>query len=146
MTYPEVPVREAIERLTIPFQLDNTVEANQPVLDRYRHVWTPDLRVLDADGTELYRWNGYLPPAEFAPQLIAAVAHARLRRKEYDKAKALYEEVLRRFPTALVAAEAQYYAGVSAYRASHSANDLLHAWHDLEKSHPESEWTVKQNF
>ncbi|MBV8369273.1 MAG: hypothetical protein JO036_10175 [Candidatus Eremiobacteraeota bacterium] len=146
MTYPEVPVREAIERLTVPFQLDNTVEANQPVLDRYRHVWTPDLRVLDADGTELYRWNGYLPPAEFAPQLIAAVAHARLRRKEYDQAKALYEEILRRFPTALVAAEAQYYTGVSAYRASHSANDLLHAWHDLEKSHPESEWTVKQNF
>ncbi|MBV8298840.1 MAG: tetratricopeptide repeat protein, partial [Candidatus Eremiobacteraeota bacterium] len=114
MTYPEVPVREAIERLTIPFQLDNTVESNQPVLDRYRHVWTPDLRVLDADGTELYRWNGYLPPGEFVPQLIVAVAHARLRRKEYDRAKALYEEVLRRFPTALVAAEAQYYAGVSA--------------------------------
>jgi hypothetical protein len=146
VTYPEIPVREAIERLTVPFQLDNTVESNQPVLDRYRHVWTPDLRILDLDGTELYRWAGYLPPAEFAPQLIVAVAHGRLRRKEYDKAKALYEEVIRRFPTALVAAEAQYFAGVSAYRASHNANDLLHAWHDLEKSHPESEWTVKQNF
>ncbi len=146
MTYPEVPVREAIERLTVPFQIDNTVDANQPVLDRYRHVWTPDLRVLDADGTELYRWNGYLPPYEFAPQLIAAVAHARLRRKEFDKARALYEEVVRRFPTALIAAEAQYYAGVSAYRASHNASDLLHAWHDLEKGYPQSEWTVKQNF
>ena len=146
MSYPEVPVREAIERLTVPFQLDNTADANQPVLDRYRHVWTPDLRVLDVDGTELYRWGGYLPPAEFAPQLIAAVAHARLRRKEYDQAKALYEEVLRRFPTALVAAEARYFLGVSGYRATHNQSDLLHAWHDLEKSHPESEWTVKQNF
>ncbi len=146
MTYPEVPVREAIERLTVPFQIDNTVDANQPVLDRYRHTWTPDLRVLDVDGTELYRWNGYLPPAEFAPQLIAAVAHARLRRKEYDKAKALYEEVLLRFPTALVAAEAQYFVGVSAYRATHNQSDLLKAWHELEKSHPESEWTIKQNF
>ena len=146
MTYPEVPVREAIERLTVPIQIDNTVEANQLVLDRYRHVWTPDLRVLDVDGTELYRWNGYLPPFEFAAQLIAAVAHARLRRKEFDKARPLYEEVVRRFPTALVAAEAQYYAGVSAYRATHNASDLLHAWHDLEKGYPESEWTVKQNF
>ncbi len=146
MTYPEAPVREAIERLTVPFQIDNTVDANQPLLDRYRHVWTPDLRVLDVDGTELYRWNGYLPPYEFAAQLIAAVAHARLRRKEYDQAKLLYDEVLRRFPTSLVAAEAEYYTGVSAYRGSHNANDLLHAWHELEKSHPESEWTVKQNF
>jgi hypothetical protein len=146
VTYPEAPVREAIERLTAPYQLDNTVESNQPILDRYRHVWTPDLRILDVDGTELYRWNGYLPPAEYAPQLIAAVAHARLRRKEYGKAKALYQEVLRRFPTALIAAEAQYYVGVSAYRESHEAGDLLKAWHELEKSHPESEWTVKQNF
>ncbi len=146
MTYPEAPVREAIERLTVPFQIDNTADANLPVLDRYRHVWTPDLRVLDADGTELYRWNGYLPPYEFAPQLIAAVAHARLRRKEFDQAQALYEEVLRRFPTALVAAEAHYYVGVSAYRTTHNASDLLKAWHELEKSHPQSEWTVKQNF
>lgn len=146
MTYPEISVSEAIGRLTAPYQIDNTAEASQPLLDRYRHVWTPDLRVLDLDGTELYRWNGYLPPAEFAPQLLVAVAHARLRRKEYDAAKALYEEALRRFPTALVAAEAEYYVGVAAYRASHNSSDLLKAWHELEKSHPESEWTVKQNF
>jgi hypothetical protein len=146
VTYPEVSVSEAIGRLTAPYQLDNTVESNQPVLDRYRHVWTPDLRILDTDGTELYRWNGYLPPAEFTAQVLAAVAHGRLRRKEYDKAHALYEEALRRFPTALVAAEAEYYLGVSAYRASHASGDLLKAWHELEKNHPQSEWAVKQNF
>lgn len=146
MTYPETPVREAIERLTAPFQLDNTVDANQDLLTRFRHVWTPDLRILDVDGTELYRWSGYLPPYEFAPQLIAAVAHGRLRRKEYDQAATLYDEVLRRFPTALVAAESQYYVGVAKYRASHDSSDLLHGWHELEKMHPDSEWTVKQNF
>ena len=146
MTYPEAPVREAIERLTIPYQIDNTVDANQPVLDRYRHVWTPDVRVLDADGTELYRWNGYLPPFEFAPQLIAAVAHARLRLKQFDKAQPLYEEVGRRFPTSLVAPEALYYLGVSRYRQTHNPSDLTHAWHELEKTYPQSEWTVKQNF
>jgi tetratricopeptide (TPR) repeat protein len=146
VTYPEAPVREAIERLTAPYQIDNSVEANQPLLARLRHVWTPDLRILDRDGVELYRWNGYLPPAEFAPQLIAAVAHGWLRLKEYEKATALYEELLRRFPTALVAAEALYFAGVSAYRKSHEAGELLKAWHELEKSHPYSEWTVKQNF
>lgn len=146
MTYPETPVREAIDRLTIPTQIDNSVEANQPVLDRYRHVWTPDLRVLDTDGYELYRWNGYLPPYEFVAQLLVAVAHAYLRKKQFDKAQPLYEEALKRFPTALVAAEAEYFVGVSAYRASHNSSDLLKAWHELEKSHPESEWTVKQNF
>jgi hypothetical protein len=146
VTYPEAPVREAIERLTAPYHIDNSVETNQPLLRRLRHVWTPDLRIVDPEGVELYRWNGYLPPAEFAPQLIAAVAHGWLRLKEYEKAENLYEEVLRRFPTALVAAEAQYFVGVSAYRRSHEAGDLLKAWHEMEKSHPGSEWTVKQNF
>lgn len=146
MTYPETTVREAIERLTVPFQIDNSVDANQELLERYRHVWTPDLRILDVDGTELYRWNGYLPPYEYAPQLIAAVAHARLRRKEYARAKELYDEVLRRFPTSLVAPEAQYFQATSAYRASHESRDLLSGWHELEKNYPESEWTVKQNF
>jgi hypothetical protein len=89
VTYPDIIVREAIERLTAPYQIDNSVEANQPLLNRIHHVWTPDLRILDPDGAELYRWNGYLPPAEYTPQLIVAVAHARLRRKEYGKAKEL---------------------------------------------------------
>ena len=146
MTYPDISVQEAVARLTVPFQLDNTQEKNQPTLQKYRHVWTPDLRVLDDDGTELYRWNGYLPPAEYAPQLIAALAHARLRRKEYQRAAELYEEVLRRFPTSLVAAEAQYFLAVSRYRATEQPSDLTHEWHELEKSHPQSEWTVKQNF
>ena len=146
MTYPEAPVREAIERLTIPCQVDNSVDENQPLLDRMRHIWTPDLRVLDEDGYELYRWNGYLPPAEFAPQLLVAVAHAHLRKKHFDKAQPLYEETVKRFPTSLVAPEAQYFLGVTAYRASHNSSDLLKAWHELEKTHPETEWTIKQNF
>jgi hypothetical protein len=146
VTYPEAFVRETIERLTVPFQIDNSVEANQRLLQLLYHVWTPDLRIQDPDGAELYRWNGFLPPAEFAPQLIVAVAHARLRRKEYDEARELYEEVMVRFPTALSAPEAQYFIGVSSYRRSHEGGDLLKGWHELEKRFPGSEWTVKQNF
>ena len=146
VTYPEVSTQEAIARLTVPFQIDNTQDASQATLTKYRHVWTPDLRVLEGDGTELYRWNGYLPPSEFVPQLLVAVAHARLRRKEFDRAEPLYEEALRRFPTSLVAAEAQYFLAVTRYRKTEQPSDLTHEWHELEKSHPQSEWTVKQNF
>jgi tetratricopeptide (TPR) repeat protein len=146
VTYPETTVRDAVEALTVPYQLDNTDETKAEILERYRHVWTPDLRLLDADGTELYRWNGYLPPAEFTAQLIAGVGQARLRRKEFDAAAERYEEVVRRFPTARAAPEALYFLAVSKYRASGNASDLLHNWHELEKTYPASEWTVKQNF
>jgi len=139
-------VQAIVHTNCVPIQVDNSVAANQPIVDRFRHVWTPDLRVLDADGYELYRWNGYLPPAEFAAQLLAALGHARLRLKQYDRARAHYEDALRRFPTALAAPEASYFLAVTNYRKTEEANALLHGWHDLEKTYPTSEWTVKQNY
>ena len=145
VTYPETFVGEIVGR-TIPVQLDNTAEAAQTAVKRYHHVWTPDLRILTADGEELYRWNGYLPPAEFAAQLLAGLAHAKLRLRSFEEAIALYEETLRRFPTALVAAEAQYFLAVARYRKSDEASDLLKGWHRLEGHFPGSEWTVKQDF
>ena len=109
-------------------------------------MWTPDLRILEPDATELYRWNGYLPPEEFAAQLLVGVAHARLRRKEFPAAHALYEEALRRFPTAFVAPEAQYFRAVTDYRASGDSSDLLKGWHRLETRYPQTEWVAKQDF
>jgi len=139
-------VQAIVSEYCVPIQINNTLDENKPTVQRFRHVWTPDLRVLDGDGYELYRWNGYLPPAEFAAQLLAALAHARLRLREFDAAEMLYADVLRRFPTALVAPEAQYFSGVTGYRKSGEANALLHGWHELEKTYPDSEWAVKQNF
>ncbi|MBV8074544.1 MAG: thioredoxin [Candidatus Eremiobacteraeota bacterium] len=146
MTYPEPAVAELIDRLTIPFQIDNTVDANAGLLEKVRHVWTPDLRVLESDGNELYRWNGYLPPEEFAAQLLVAAGQARLRRKEFGPARELFEEALRRFPTAFVAPEAQYFVAVTRYRATGESSELLKGWHRLETRYPQTEWVAKQDF
>ena len=104
------------------------------------------LRILDESGYELYRWNGYLPPAEFAAQLLVALGLAYLRLRRFEAAEACYADALNRFPTALAAPEAAYFAAVTAYRKSGEGNALLHGWHDLEKVYPGSVWTVKQNF
>jgi hypothetical protein len=146
VTYPDTAVAEMIGRLTAPVQVDNTSDSSKQLLERYRHVWTPDLRVLDAAGEELYRWNGYLPPSEFAAQLLAAVAHARLRLREYETASSLYEEAVRRFPTSAVAPEAQYFLAVANYRKTGESHELLRGWHKLESTYPGSDWTVKQDF
>ncbi len=146
MTYPQPFVQEIIDRYCVPVQIDNSLESSKDLLTQFRHVWTPDLRILDADGAELYRWNGYLPPAEFAPRLLAGLAHARLRLRQFDRAALLFADALLRFPTAFAAPEAAYFRAVTAYRASGESKDLLHGWHELEKTYPSSEWTVKQNF
>lgn len=146
MTYPQTFVKSAIEEICVPVQVNNTLEESKPIVARFHHVWTPDLRVLNEDQDELYRWNGYLPPAEFAAQVLVAVAHARMRMRQFEQAESLFADVLRRFPTSFAAPEAQYFAGVTSYRKTGDAKGLLQGWHELEKRFPNSEWTEKQNF
>ncbi|MGH3924265.1 MAG: thioredoxin fold domain-containing protein, partial [Pseudonocardiaceae bacterium] len=55
-------------------QVNTQEKAGKPIVERYRQVWTPDIRVLDPDGFEYYHWSGYLPPFEFVPQLLVGEA------------------------------------------------------------------------
>jgi hypothetical protein len=146
VTYPQTFVQDIIHQYCTPIQINNSLDENKPVVEQFHHIWTPDLRILDASGYELYRWNGYLPPAEFAARLLAGLGHARLRLRQFDAAAALYADVLQRFPTSFAAPEAAYFAATTNYRKSGEGNDLLRGWHELEKTYPMTEWTVKQNF
>jgi Isochorismatase family len=91
-------------------------------------------------------WNGYLPPAEFVPQLLVAQAQTLLRLQGEPGAAAVYRQVLERFPTSAVAPEAQYSAAVALYKHSHQAPDLLDTWRRLQTQYPSSIWRVKQSF
>ncbi|HEV2037684.1 MAG TPA: hypothetical protein VGQ96_03670 [Candidatus Eremiobacteraceae bacterium] len=146
MTYPQSFVQDIIHNYSVPVQVNNSLDESKPLVEQFRHIWTPDLRILDDTGFELYHWNGYLPPAEFAARLLAGLGHARLRLRQFEAAEGLYADALRRFPTAYAAPEAAYFGATTAYRKTGEPNALLHGWHDLEKTYPQSEWTVKQNF
>ncbi|MDQ3750023.1 MAG: thioredoxin family protein [Acidobacteriota bacterium] len=55
VTYPESAVAGTINNSYVALQI-NTKEADaKPIVECYRQVWTPDLRMLDADGFEYYR-------------------------------------------------------------------------------------------
>lgn len=146
MTYPEASVAALIAQHAVPLQFNNQEAASRPVLDRYRHVWTPDIRILSVGGEDLYHWNGYLAPFEFAPQFLVAVAQAKLRLHDYDGAAQLFEETVTKYPTSVVAPEAQYFLAVARYRKSGDGGDLLKGWHRLATRYPTSVWTVKQDF
>lgn len=146
MTYPDPAVATTINQHVVPLQINTQQEAGKPVIERYRQTWTPDIRILDADGFEYYRWNGYLPPFEFLPQLLVAEAQAYLRLNQLQQAAALYAEVLGRFPTSAVAPETQYYLAVAQYKQSHEGADLRSGWQQLQRRYPESSWRLKQSF
>jgi TolA-binding protein len=146
VTYPQTPVIELIVRFTIPVQFDNSKSENNQRLQRIHHIWTPDVRILDHNGYEMYRWDGFLPPSEYMARFECGVAMAYLRSKRYDEAEKCYVDVLRRFSTSYAAAEAQYYLGVVRYRRDPQSDELLTQWAELRSRYPSSEYRVKQSF
>jgi hypothetical protein len=130
----------------VPLQFDNSNAANNQFLHSIHHIWTPDIRILNHDGYEMYRWDGFLPPPEFMARALCGFARAYLRLKRFDRAEAIYVDVLKRFSTTYAAPEAQYYLGVARYRRDPQSDELLTQWANLRSRYPESEYRVKQSF
>ncbi len=146
MTYPEPAVFKAINTFFVPVQVNTQDGTGTALVERYKQVWTPDIRVLDPDGFEMYRWNGYLPPFEFLPQLLVGLGQAFLREHDEPRAADIFQDVVRRFPTAACAPEAAYYVAVSTYKHSHEPKDLHGNWERVQTMYPESTWRVRQSF
>lgn len=145
MTYPEPAVEAAISQV-VPLQMNVKEEATKPVIERIRHVWTPDIRLIGPDSFDYGGWNGYLPPFEYIPQLLVTRAMATLRQHQFEAAATLYEDVLKRYPTSFAAPEALYFLGVARYEASGEGGDLTRPWHQLQSRYPASNWRIRQSF
>lgn len=148
MTYPNPEVEVAVAAYFVPVQINTQDDSTQThdVVKRFRQVWTPDLRILDSEGMELHRWNGYLPPTEFLPRLLAGRAEALLRSDRGVEAALAYADILRRYPTSFAAPEIAYFTAVSRYRNTHEPADLLDNWAQVQHRYPSSEWRTKQSF
>lgn len=146
MTYPQPTVVETVLAHSVPLQFDNSKAENNRFLHSIHHIWTPDVRILYHDGFELYRWDGFLPPDEFAARALCGFGLAYLRLKRFDQAEAVYVDVLKRFSTTYAAPEAQYYLGVTRYRRDPDSDELLTQWANLRSRYPLSEYRVKQSF
>lgn len=146
MTYPDAEVADTINQHFVPVQINTQEDGNKQVVERFRQIWTPDVRIVGSDGFDYYQWNGYLPPFEYLPQLLAGKARALLRCHDEDGAANTYHDVVRRFPTSAVAPEALYYLAVSRYKASGQGKDLAAGWHQLQNQYPDSRWRIKQLF
>ena len=146
MTYPQPPVIEAITRHAIPIQVDNSKSESNKFLQSVHHIWTPDVRIVNSDGFEMYSWAGFLPPPEFLARTLCGFAMAFLRLKRFEQAEELYVDVLKRFSTTYAAPEALYYLGVARYRKDPNSDELLTQWANLRSRYPDSEYRVRQSF
>ena len=124
VTYPEPTVVTTVQRDFVPIQINVMQDSAKPLLERFRQIWTPDIRILDPNGFEYVNWNGYLPPMQYVSRLLVGEGETYLRMHDFDRASSLFEEVVRVFPMSEFAPEAQYWLAVTAYRKSGDGSDL----------------------
>jgi len=110
---------------------------------RFDVPWTPTVLILDANGVERHRLEGYLPNDEFRAQLDMGLARVAFMNKNWADAERRYGEVLDRYPNSKVAPEALYWKGVSHYKATNDHTVLGELPQQFEQKYPGSVWALK---
>jgi hypothetical protein len=110
---------------------------------RFDTNWTPTVVILDPQGEERYRIEGYLPVAEFRVQLEMGLARVAFMSKNWAEAERRYAAVLDRYPDSKAAPEALYWKGVSRYKATNDHTVLGELPAQFEQKYPDSVWALK---
>ena len=116
------------------------IKQKGPVFHQYDALWTPGVILLDPEGRERYRIEGYLPRDEFFAKLIAGQARTAFMQKKWADAERLYNDIIQRFPQTSAGAEAIYWGGVSHYKATNDHTAFGKVVSELNASHPDSQW------
>jgi TolA-binding protein len=101
------------------------------------------VQILDPNGEERFRIEGYLPKNEFRAQLELGLARVAFMSKRFADAERLYASVLDRFPTTQAAPEALYWKGVSHYKATNDHTVLGELPEQFRQKYPNSIWALK---
>jgi len=139
--YPDERVAQFINRNFV--SIKTHIKENKEAFGRFGAQWTPTLIVLDSEGKEQYRFEGYLPPEDFLAQLEMGLARSAFERGGFPEAERRYREIAQKYPKSEVAAEALYWAGVSKYKATNDPAPLKQADRELKERYPESSWAKK---
>jgi TolA-binding protein len=143
--YTDPRVKEFVSERFVPVRVhvrENRDEF-QRLGARYSAQWTPAILIIDPDGQERHRIEGFLPAEDFLSQLALGTAHAAFKRNAYDQADRLFREVVEKYPKTDAAPEALYWAGVSKYRATNDPGALKATAQSFAERYSDSTWATK---
>ncbi|NUN23538.1 MAG: thioredoxin family protein [Candidatus Jettenia caeni] len=141
MTYPHPAVIDYINKHFIPVRYN--IQTNPDIKNTYRLLWAPTVIVLDLNGTDYHRFNGFLPPDEFIPQLEFGIAKMALEKQDLKAAKIQFTSVVEKYPQSDIAPEAQYWVGVVDFQLTHDVSTEINAWKKIQEHYPGSIWARK---
>ncbi|HET6853152.1 MAG TPA: tetratricopeptide repeat protein [Pyrinomonadaceae bacterium] len=123
--------------------LEAHIKEHPAYFHRFDALWTPSVLILDANGVERHRLEGYLPPDEFRAQLEMGLARVAFMNKNWAEAERRYAEVVDRYPHSKAAPEALYWKGVSHYKATNDHTVLGEMPGQFQEKYPDSVWALK---
>ncbi len=112
-------------------------------MQRFGVQWTPTVLLLDGEGAERHRIEGFLPAPDFAAQLLLGLGHAAFAAQDWKEAERRFAEVVEKFPETESAAEAQYWKGVSRYKASNDPSALTDTAAAFSRRYGDTSWAKK---
>lgn len=110
---------------------------------RFDAVWTPTVLVMDSDGDERWRIEGYLSKNEFRAQLEMGLARIAFMHKQWADAEHRYAQIVERYSDTAAAPEAVYWRGVSQYKRTNDHTVLGGVAEQLSQKYPNSVWAQK---
>ncbi len=123
--------------------LEAHIKEHPAYFHRFDAVWTPTVLILDSDGVERMRLEGYLPKDEFRVQLEMGLARIAFMKKDWADAERRYADVLDRYPNSKAAPEALYWKGVSRYKATNDHTILGELPDQFKEKYSDSIWALK---
>lgn len=139
--YPESRVSEFVSKTFNPVRLH--VKTHPEAMGRFGANWTPTVMILDRNGKEQYRIEGFLPADDFLAQLELGAAHEAFKNGRFDEAETRFRQIVDTLPKTEAAAEAQYWAGVSKYKGTGDGSALKATADAFKQRYADTPWAKR---
>ena len=122
------------------------MKTHPEAMGRFHVDWTPTILILDSEGNERHRIEGFLPNDDFLAQLHLGLAHAAFTAGKFEQAAERFDRIVRDLPATDAAPEAQYWAGVSRYKATGSGDALKATADAFKQRYGDTPWAKKASI
>ncbi len=143
--YPDERIERFITENFIPVRVHVRDQAAdfQRLGERFDAQWTPTTVIVDSQGKERHRIEGFLPADDFLAQLELGLGKLSFARRDFTDAERRYEHVVEAYPATEAAPEAQYWAGVSRYKGKGDAAALKETARAFDQRYQDTPWAKK---
>lgn len=143
--YSDPAVIQFIDEHFLPVRVHVRDQADEfkRLAEKYNAQWTPTVLVLDSQGEERHRIEGFLPATDFLAQLALGLGHSAFARSDFAEAERWFRQVMERYPDSDAAPEALYWAGVARYKATGNPAALRETAQQFEQRYRDTSWAKK---